>query len=242
MWTFPPARILVPVDFGPTSKHAARVAGALAHQFNARGRALHAEMLEAPPYFTHEQIGAIERQRIAARTAAEGYVARFVAGLFPAPAEVRVVEAPPAGAILEAARAADLVVMGTHGRRGPSRWWLGSVAERVVRETPAPVLVVHAGHDPTDPTAIFRRPLMVASAHTFPEQAARYADGLARAFGGAAAPAAVACEADLAREQAATMMVVAKRAGGSTWFGDSAERLLRSCTLPMLFVPADRSG
>jgi nucleotide-binding universal stress UspA family protein len=37
----------------------------------------------------------------------------------------------------------DLVVMGTHGRRGMSRALLGSVAERVLRESSVPVLVVH---------------------------------------------------------------------------------------------------
>jgi len=36
---------------------------------------------------------------------------------------------------------ADLVVVGTHGRHGVSRWVLGSVAERVVRYAPCPVLV-----------------------------------------------------------------------------------------------------
>jgi len=39
---------------------------------------------------------------------------------------------------------ADLIVMGTHGRRGPSRWMLGSVAERVGRLTETPLLLVHA--------------------------------------------------------------------------------------------------
>jgi universal stress protein A len=38
----------------------------------------------------------------------------------------------------------DLVIMGTHGRRGLSRLTLGSVAERVVRLAPVPVLTVHA--------------------------------------------------------------------------------------------------
>jgi nucleotide-binding universal stress UspA family protein len=38
---------------------------------------------------------------------------------------------------------ADLVVMGTHGRRGVARMLLGSVAERVVRTAPCPVLTVH---------------------------------------------------------------------------------------------------
>lgn len=47
--------------------------------------------------------------------------------------------------ILAAARAlsADLILMGTHGRRGISRLVLGSVAESVTREAPCPVLLVH---------------------------------------------------------------------------------------------------
>ncbi|HEU4579467.1 MAG TPA: universal stress protein [Polyangiaceae bacterium] len=38
----------------------------------------------------------------------------------------------------------DLIVMGTHGRRGLSHAFLGSVAERVVRSAPCPVLTVRA--------------------------------------------------------------------------------------------------
>jgi len=37
---------------------------------------------------------------------------------------------------------ADLIVMGTHGRRGVSHLFIGSVAERVVRTSPCPVLTV----------------------------------------------------------------------------------------------------
>lgn len=37
---------------------------------------------------------------------------------------------------------ADLLVIGTHGRRGPSRWLLGSVAEKIVRASQVPVLTV----------------------------------------------------------------------------------------------------
>jgi nucleotide-binding universal stress UspA family protein len=40
---------------------------------------------------------------------------------------------------------ADLVVVGTHGRKGVPRALLGSVAEKLVRTAPMPVLTVHAG-------------------------------------------------------------------------------------------------
>jgi len=39
---------------------------------------------------------------------------------------------------------ADLIVMGTHGRTGVAHALIGSVAERVVRASPVPVLTVHA--------------------------------------------------------------------------------------------------
>ena len=50
----------------------------------------------------------------------------------------------PAHEILEAAKElkADLVALTTHGRKGPSRWLLGSVAERILRTSPLPLLVV----------------------------------------------------------------------------------------------------
>lgn len=51
--------------------------------------------------------------------------------------------------ILDAAKeaSAELIVMGTHGRRGISRWLMGSVAEAIVRTSPIPVLTVRAPSD-----------------------------------------------------------------------------------------------
>ncbi|MBT9133183.1 MAG: TRAP-T-associated universal stress protein TeaD [Firmicutes bacterium] len=59
-------------------------------------------------------------------------------------AETIVVRGQAAEAILDYVKnnQVDLVIMSTHGRSGVSRWFLGSVAERVVRHCGAPVLVV----------------------------------------------------------------------------------------------------
>jgi nucleotide-binding universal stress UspA family protein len=60
--------------------------------------------------------------------------------------ETLVVSGDPAERVLNAAHEldADLIVMGTHGRKGLSHLVLGSVAERVVRESPVPVLTAHS--------------------------------------------------------------------------------------------------
>ncbi len=57
-----------------------------------------------------------------------------------------VISGDPAEQILNTARGSDidLIVMGTHGRTGLGHLVLGSVAERVVRESPIPVLTAHA--------------------------------------------------------------------------------------------------
>ncbi len=57
--------------------------------------------------------------------------------------EVEAVYGPLVGEILRAAEDADLVALTTHGRSGPSRWVMGSVAEEVLRRCPRPVLVAH---------------------------------------------------------------------------------------------------
>lgn len=236
---WPPSRILVPVDFGDASARAVRVAGDLAARTGARLTALHAESIEAPPYFTHEQLGALERQRQAARAGARRYLADFAARLTPAPVEAAVTDGPPADAVLAAARPSDLVVMGTHGRRGPARWWLGSVAERVVREAEAPVLVVRAAGGEAPARAEFQRLLVVASNDPAGAVARRYAGQLAALFGGTILDELTMCRASDAAARGATLLVVAKPTRTASWMGEAPERLIRECTLPMVFVPSE---
>lgn len=63
--------------------------------------------------------------------------------------ETRLVEGEPSRKIRDVAETedCDIVVMGTHGRGGLDRLLLGSVAERVVRTAPVPVLTVRVGDD-----------------------------------------------------------------------------------------------
>lgn len=82
----------------------------------------------------------------------EGEAGEYLGGLvdslhragFQAQAEVITVGGPVADAIIAFAHKvqADLIAMSTHGRTGPSRWFLGSVADRVVRGAGVPVLMI----------------------------------------------------------------------------------------------------
>lgn len=60
-------------------------------------------------------------------------------------AEVEVWIGPAFNAIAEAARPGDVVVLCSHGRSGVTRWLLGSVAEKLVRDGPVPVILVPVG-------------------------------------------------------------------------------------------------
>ena len=136
--------ILVAVDFSEASTRGLVLAGELAQALGATLRVLHAETLDAPPYFISAQLDVIEGEAQANRARAIDYLRSFATAHVSGPFETVVEARAATDAILHASAGTDLIVMGTHGRRGPSRWWLGSVAERVVRETTVPVLVVHA--------------------------------------------------------------------------------------------------
>jgi universal stress protein A len=137
--------ILAPTDFSDYSKQALRDAFELAQIFGAKLSLLH--VLEPSPYlgeFTpptmgEELLGELERQ-------ASAELARVLPEAQQATIEVTraVVMGSPSLKIVETAEAAhvDLIVMATHGRTGLSHLLIGSVAERVVRTAPCPVLTI----------------------------------------------------------------------------------------------------
>jgi nucleotide-binding universal stress UspA family protein len=174
--------ILVPVDFSEISGYALRTASLLReHCEHGSLTALYANWFEAPAYFTSGRLEELQKEYRESLTYAEGALGAFVQSTLGASnVQVRAVEALPADAILESAisQKADLIVMGTHGRSGLNRWMLGSVAERVLRESPVPVLTVRSA-----PRDAIRRVLCPVHDTELSRRALALATGLSACFG-----------------------------------------------------------
>jgi nucleotide-binding universal stress UspA family protein len=147
--TFEAKKILVPTDFSDLATEALVFAGDLARKLGAEVTVLYADEFLPPPYFTStqvdEMVALLGRSRDLAAEQLESY-AREHLGEGVAIRSI-VAKALPVTAILDYAERErpDMIVMGTHGRSGMSRLMLGSVAERVLRETGVPLLTVRSG-------------------------------------------------------------------------------------------------
>lgn len=134
--------IIVPTDFSYASDAALGYARMLAARFGASLHLLH--VVDEPGSWSEVYAAIPEIQLRLSADAARRLEA--MAACLPPPlhATSAVVCGAPVPSIVKAAesRGADLIVMGTHGRRGMGHLLLGSVAERVVRLAPCPVLTV----------------------------------------------------------------------------------------------------
>jgi nucleotide-binding universal stress UspA family protein len=141
-------RILVATDFSQASTPALEQAGTMARRDGAVLLIAHAyqepglaELSQAParayPDWDQELREAAEKrlQPLVESARKEGIKA-----------EALILRGFADEAIVAAAKhqRADLIVMGTHGRRGPARLFLGSVASRVISTAPCPVLTVRS--------------------------------------------------------------------------------------------------
>lgn len=139
-------RILMPVDGSACAERAVQEGLKLAAELNAEVLFLHAiEDPLAAGYATPESLPYAARLAEDLRQEAERILSDAMqraedAGVR---ASTRLVEhRDPIEAIREAEVDADLVVMGTHGRRGMQRWMFGSVAEGALRRSGKPFLVI----------------------------------------------------------------------------------------------------
>jgi len=142
--------ILVPIDFGEPSQRALEAGIELARLFGAQLTLVHVYEIPAyvyggMTYATADLFGPIEQ---AARESLDKTL-REVQAKFPG-AKAVLRRGPAAMEILAVIDELhpDLVVIGTQGRTGVKHALLGSVAERVVRTSPAPVLTMHGTKQP----------------------------------------------------------------------------------------------
>lgn len=144
-------RILVPVDGSPPSLRGLRVALALARPLKARIRLLHlGNTIPATPRkrdgMTAQELFAAMKKRGEKLLEHQAALCR-ARGVKADTALYIALAGRPGRLVVAEARKwrADLIVMGTHGRRGLRRVALGSEAEEVARSGPVPVLMVRTG-------------------------------------------------------------------------------------------------
>jgi nucleotide-binding universal stress UspA family protein len=236
-WHWPPRTVLVAVDFGEASARALAVGHVVAGAFDATLRAIYAERFDPPPYFTVEQLKELVAERDIAQAAAARHLTRFAAEAGAGAIEPVVVDDGPVDAILDVGAAADLIVLGTHGRRGPGRWWLGSVAERVVRAARVPVIVTRAADRPV--RDVFERVLLVHEEEEGDAVVHRMARDMAAISGGAVVDGGAVAACDVAAMHQASLVVITRSEGRSGWgVTDPVGRVLGACDRPVIFVPS----
>ena len=144
-------RVMVATDLTPTSGPAFRAAVDLA----AGGAELTIVHAYQPPAVNQvDPLGSVVYGHWDAslRAAAEQRLQPLVEGARRAGVDARalLLSGPPAQVIVQAAEdnGADVLVLGTHGRKGMPRFFLGSVASRVISTAPCPVLTIRAALRP----------------------------------------------------------------------------------------------
>jgi len=141
------AKLLVPTDFSEDSEQAARYAVELAKRFQAEIHCVHvvdipADLLSTSDYYmTGPSEGFLDQIREESKKNLEAFAKKNLAGVG---VRTAFLEGSPFVEIIRYARnqEIDLVVIATHGRTGLKHVLFGSVAEKVVRKAPCPVLVV----------------------------------------------------------------------------------------------------
>ena len=154
-------RILCPVDFSASSTRSLAHAAALARWYDAQLTVLHVVPTFDPVQFRAELGIPVQFVNPVSREEILGELRQLLerAGV-PAAAHPVAAAGDASTTIVDQALTtrADLIVIGTHGRRGFKRLLLGSVAETVLHEAPCPVLTVSPQAEAASPDVVtFKR-------------------------------------------------------------------------------------
>lgn len=142
-----PEHILVPTDFSEPSKAAIEYAVVLAKKLGADVHVVHAFELPLVGFPDGTMTISAEMASRIINAAQKSLDELVHAHEHSTKIHAFLEQADPRDGILAAAKKvkADLIIMGTHGRRGIARVLIGSVAENIVRTSPIPVLTIHDG-------------------------------------------------------------------------------------------------
>lgn len=187
MSSFRLERILVPTDFSELATSALGYASEIAAKAGAEIEVLYADPFLPPHHFlsTHieEVVQAITHSKQLVGEELDRYLERNLSSEIEGRAVV--IEDMPVPAIVKHSSEADidLIIMGTHGRGGLSRVMLGSVTERVIRESDKPVLAVRVEGNHEVGSHPIRKIICPVNFSDIAKQAAGYAVGFSRMMG-----------------------------------------------------------
>lgn len=139
------ASVLCPIDFSDCSKHALAAASWLAEVSAKPLYLLHAVHLDMPHYLSEETKAKVLEHWKNVRGDVSLHLKEWCQSICSPATETHyeVSDAPPVEAIIAAAhRHGSIIVMGTHGRTGWRRVWMGSVTSRTIEQARVPVLVI----------------------------------------------------------------------------------------------------
>jgi nucleotide-binding universal stress UspA family protein len=148
--------LLVPLDGSPFGEQALPLARSIARAAGAALHLAHVHVISVP--MSMDAIPVFDEAQDAQNRTYEGAYLAGLAQRLAADRGLRVTTTVLDGPIADAlqnhavASGADLIVLTTHGRGAFSRFWLGSVADRLVRHAPLPILLVRPHETPPDLT------------------------------------------------------------------------------------------
>jgi len=174
--------ILCPVDFFPASDAAVNYAAGLAARYDAAVHLLHVVTPVAAGTYEYAIDTTDIMRSIQKRSMDEinELLARIKRTAIAAQSELRV------GDVYQEIKAAiddlspDLIVMGTHGRRGVERWFLGSTTEKLLRHTPVPLVTISAASEKSWNEPRFRKILVTTDFSDGTPDALSYAFSVAQ--------------------------------------------------------------